>query len=437
MMKIYGYITIAIGLMCGLTSCEMREEIKGTNKTNTEKGMLQVDVKAENPVSTKAAVATDDFPIEIRGAEEANADESHSYPSPSDFPEEGLLLPVGKYTVSAHSNLTLEKEMSVTYFEGAEEVAIATQVKTQSVVDCKIKNTKIEIVLDPEFSAALSEWKLTIDDGSGTVLDFSSTTTKRLVYWFFGEEVDKLSLNIRGKLLEGGNTITENMTLTKSQATEKYDDVSEFFEGGEALKITLKLTEVENGSVSLGVAANILFTNHTDEEAIDVVYPGEEEEEPEVPVDPDAGLPELICDAFATGVEYSLSEQDWPDNLNVKVSTPGKLKSLTATIIAGNGGFGGAVVDLGFENRELVGDDELGGILAAVGVNIPMPAKGVTSYDFPIGSFFAMMNIYGPTVDADQEDDEPDGKEEHVFLITVTDQNGKSASAELKVKIKK
>ena len=50
MMKIYGYITIAIGLMCGLTSCEMREEIKGTNKTNTEKGMLQVDVKAENPV---------------------------------------------------------------------------------------------------------------------------------------------------------------------------------------------------------------------------------------------------------------------------------------------------------------------------------------------------------------------------------------------------
>lgn len=249
--------------------------------------------------------------------------------------------------------------------------------------------------------------------------------------------MDKLSLNIRGKLLEGGNTITENMTLTKSQATEKYDDVSEFFEGGEALKITLKLTEVENGSVSLGVAVNILFTNHTDEEAIDVVYPGEEEEEPEVPVDPDAGLPELICDAFATGVEYSLSEQDWPDNLNVKVSTPGKLKSLTATIIAGNGGFGGAVVDLGFENRELVGDDELGGILAAVGVNIPMPAEGVTSYDFPIGSFFAMMNIYGPTVDADQEDDEPDGKEEHVFLITVIDQNGKSASAELKVKIKK
>ena len=113
-------------------------------------------------------------------------------------------------------------------------------MKTQSVVDCKIKNTKIEIVLDPEFSAALSEWKLTIDDGSGTVLDFSSTTTKRLVYWFFGEEVDKLSLNIRGKLLEGGNTITENMTLTKSQATEKYDDVSEFFEGGEALKINVE-----------------------------------------------------------------------------------------------------------------------------------------------------------------------------------------------------
>ena len=437
MMKIYGYITIAIGLMCGLAACEMREEIKGANKTNTEKGMLQVDVKAENPVSTKAAVATDDFPIEIRGAEEANADESHSYSSPSDFPEEGLLLPVGKYTVSAHSNLTLDKEMTVPYFEGAEEVAIATQVKTQSVVDCKIKNTKIEIALDPEFSAALSEWTLTIDDGSGTALSFSSTTTKRLVYWLFGEEVDQLSLNIRGKLLEGGNTITESMTLTKSQAIEKYDDVSEFFEGGEALKITLKLTEVENGSVSLGVAANILFTNHTDEEAIDVVYPGEEEEEPEVPVDPDAGLPELICDAFATGVEYSLSEQDWPDNLNVKVSTPGKLKSLTATIIAGNGGFGGAVVDLGFENRELVGDDELGGILAAVGVNIPMPAEGVTSYDFPIGSFFAMMNIYGPTVDADQEDDEPDGKEEHVFLITVIDQNGKSASAELKVKIKK
>lgn len=440
MMKIYSYITIAIGLVCGLASCEMREEIKGLDKENTEKGVLSVEVKAENPISTKAPVATDDFPIEIRGAEDTNADESHTYSSQADFPEEGLLLPVGKYAVIAHSNLTLAKEMSVPYFEGTDEVAITTQVKTQSDVICKIKNTKIEIALDPDFSETLSEWFLTIDDGSGTALSFSSKDTKRLVYWLFEGEVDKLYLNMKGKLLEGGNTVTGKMTLTKSQATEKYDDVSKYFEGGEALKITLKLTEVENGSISLGVNANIKFTNHEEDETIDVVYPGEEEENPDVPVepgDPDAGLPELICDAFATGVEYSMSAEDWPADLKVKVSTPGKLESLKVTIIAGNGGFDAAVEDLGFVDRNLVGDAELEGILAGVGVNIPMPAKDVTSYDFPIGEFFTMMNIYGPTVDADQTEYDPDGKEEHIFQITVTDQNGKSDSAELKVKIKK
>ena len=115
-------------------------------------------------------------------------------------------------------------------------------------------------------------------------------------------------------------------------------------------------------------------------------------------------------------------------DLKVNILSPNGLKSLKVTIKAGNEDFQAAVEDLNFTNRELVGDTELEGILMGVGVNIAMPKADATSYDFPIGAFFPMMNIYGAT----------DAGKYHEFIITATDNTDnkeKTVTKSLKVTI--
>lgn len=121
------------------------------------------------------------------------------------------------------------------------------------------------------------------------------------------------------------------------------------------------------------------------------------------------------------------------------ISTPAGLKSLKATILGGNEGFTGVMDEMGFtKGRELVGDTEIPELLSNLGIVLPMPEADVTSYTFPIATFYPLMNIYGATVDVEEQDGyTPDGKDYHEFQITVEDNNGKTATAKLNVKIKK
>ena len=435
-MRLRYYIALSACALLSFSACEMQEEMWGKKPTsNTEIGVLTLDVLAEEPVSTKAAVSTSDFPIEIKGKDTNIADQVFNYNSASEFPSAGLTLPTGTYIVSAHSNATLQKEMTKPYFQGEKEVEIQTKINTKAEVNCKMKNTKIEIALDPEFQKALSEWGLTINDGSNTAIYFSSTNTKRLVYYYFEGEVEQLTMNIRGKLKEDGNTIYDTMYLTKKQASEKYDDVSNYFEGGEALKINLTLTAATEGKITLGATASILFTNHTQEESVNVVFPGEEEETPSEPIIPEEPIGEgvnMTCSAFDTGVTFSTGNvSDELKNIAVRITAPSGLASLKATIIAGNKGFAAAVEDLKFTDRDLVGDTEIESILEESGIPIQMPTQGVTTYNFPIGQFFSLMDIYGATVNDEYKGDE------HIFQITATDRLGNWLTKELKVKITK
>ena len=445
-MRLRYYIALSACALLSFSACEMQEEMWGKKPTsNTEVGALTLDVLAEEPVSTKAAVSTADFPIVIKGKDDNIKDQVFNYNSISEFPAAGLTLPTGTYIVSAHSNATLQKEMTVPYFQGEQEVEIQTKIETKATVNCKMKNTKIEIAPDTEFQDVLSEWGLTINDGSNTAIYFSSTNSKRLVYYYFEGEVEQLTMNIRGKLKEGGNTIYDTMYLTKKQATEKYDDVSNYFEGGEALKINLTLTAATEGKITLGATASILFTNHEQEVSVDVVFPGEEEETPSEPTTPEEPSGEgvnMTCSAFDTGVTFSNSVENLPEdlaNIAVNITAPSGLASLKATIIAGNEGFAGIVKELKFTDRELIGDTEIEDLLKGVDVPIQMPTQGATVYNFPIGKFLIFMKIYGPTVDADADETEydPDGKDEHIFRITATDSLGNWLTKELKVKITK
>lgn len=451
-MKLINKITLGMLALAGLASCEMREEIWGKAPV-TETGVMTVAVDAQAPVATKAPISTATFLLNIFNKE---GEIEHSFSKVSDFPAAGVTLPVGDYRVAAYSqdSTTVEKRMNKPYYKGSEMATIVAGVtKTNVVVDCKMQNTRIVIEPDATFGAMFSEWTMTLDDGSETVLVFRHTDSNWDAYWLFPEDVETLIGNITGKTVTG-NSIAQTFSVSKSSATEKEEgDDSDYFEGGEKLVISLKHTAATEGNITgITVNATITFTNTDTEVDIPVHWENDEPStEPDEPTNPDTPdtpgtgdgtEPTLSCAAFETGVEYSIEEQNWPSSTNVVVSTPAGLKSLKVTIEGGNEGFKSAVEapSLNLIDKELIGETALEAMLASLNVPVPMPTKNATTYSFPVGSFYAMMNIYGPTVDTDQPfwDDEfpADGMDAHIFHITVVDNNDKTVSATLNVKIK-
>ena len=97
----------------------------------------------------------------------------------------------------------------------------------------------------------------------------------------------------------------------------------------------------------------------------------------------------------------------------------GGIQSVKVQIIGGNDGFSSIVSGMGFtEGLELVGNTTLGPVISSIIQGLEMPQIGDTSYTFPVGGFFAILQQMGATTG--------DG---HVFNITVTDANGETTNS--------
>lgn len=129
-------------------------------------------------------------------------------------------------------------------------------------------------------------------------------------------------------------------------------------------------------------------------------------------------------DLFKSGIAFTTGGP-YPTAKTISIKTPKGLKSMLVTIEAGNEGFQGAVEEMGFTNRELVGDEALEGLLQGLGLQISMPVAGCTSYDFPIGTFYSLMDIYEAT----------DNGKSHIFKIKIIDNNNQSMDVALSVTI--
>ena len=103
----------------------------------------------------------------------------------------------------------------------------------------------------------------------------------------------------------------------------------------------------------------------------------------------------------------------------------GGIQSVKVQIVGGNDGFADITSTMGFaDGLELVGNTDLGPVISTIVQGLEMPQAGDTSYTFPVGGFFNILQQMGATT----------AEEGHVFNITVTDANG-TASASLSVKV--
>ena len=448
-MKLNKIFTIGTLALFSLTSCELKNDLMGSLVDKDDMGALELGVSVKQPVSqrsTKAEVSTDNFPTTIQGISTEVADILKQYETLAEMPA-SINVPVGQYTVSSHTPGELEKKMDSPYYAGSTDITVSKGITSQVNVECRMANSRIQMKYGDDFKGAFSSWTITIDDGTETALSYTeSDLDPDPIYWHFGDNITSITVNIRAVTTKG-NTVSDKRIFRKSDVSQNYAEEGDAFTGGDALEITMGTVESSTGELEgISITANITFED--EEEAVEI--PTTEPDEPTDPDEPtEGGEASITCigkintdsesegNVFETGVEYSLAAKNWPET-NVSILTPEGLKSLKITIIGGNEGFQGTCSEFGFQDFELIGEGgaALEELLGAFSINLPMPEKDCKSYTFPVGQFYGMMNIYGATLNTDEET--PYGNDYHEFQMTVEDNTGTIVGpVSLKVTIKK
>lgn len=424
-MKILNIAALGLLATVAFTSCEMKEELYGGKDKGAEQGTLELGVTVKQPFSMSRAetVSTDNFPVTIEGDQ---LDNTLEYAKASEVPTL-LTLPVGDYKVSAHSPIKLEKQMTEPYYAGEGNYTVKAGANEVATVTCKMKNTRIQLAYGDNFLSSFKSWTITIAAGSNNALEYTTASSSPApVYLNIEEEkIESIVVNVTATTNKGVSVV-DSKTFVKSDATEKYTDVNNWFEGGDAITINMGAMKPSTGNVTgITINAKVSFENKNDEVVIDP----SEGETPVVPEIPDANAPTVTytegdTDLFATGVSFT-NGGPYPTAQDITISAPKGLKSVKVTIEAGNEGFQGVVEDMNFTNRELIGDTDLKDLLASLSVTLNLPETNATSYIFPIGTFYKFMDIYEAT----------DPGKAHKFIISVEDNSANKVEKSLSVTI--
>lgn len=429
-------------LLLTLASCEMKDELLGKD-SSTETGALELALSVPDRTPTRA-VDTDDFTVTITDTE--NAENTYKYVY-SEM-ENPIRLSVGNYRVTAHSAGDIAPIMSEAYYGGSTstDLVITPGVTAQTTVECKMMNTQLSLSYGEDFLAAFKSWTITLDDGNAhihTITGESGTATGTSWFWYIAEsQPSELTLNVIA-ITTDDQTIRETKKLRKADAEESYGDDTDYFAGGDNLNITLGAidedeTEPENGSIGIVIEADITFagTDDTVEIPVEDVPDEEEPEQPEQPGGDEETNPDLPTMQMPSNghITYTLNSSDQPASADVVINAPKGLKSLNVKIVAGNDGFEAVIADLinsglDFVNNgvEMVGNEFISTVLGSFlgeGATVSAPAIGDTSYTFPVGAFFNLMNTYEATA--------PNA---HVFKMVLEDQAGNKIEGELSVTI--
>lgn len=411
---------IALSLLtaaAGLTSCELNKDLFGSDSNKQDSGALEVSVSVKQPGATRASGTTDTslYPVKIEGTS-TNLD----YASVSAMPA-SITLPVGDYTVSSHTPGSLDKKMDTPYYAGSALMTITKDITTTTTVTCKMKNSRVKLNYGTDFLSNFQSWTITVDDGSATALSYdSSDKSPKEIYWTFEENtVTSLTINVRAKTT-AGNTVSESRSFKKSNATEKYDDVTDYFAGGDAIVINMGTVASSTGTITgITINTNITFENH--DEIVEI--PVDDGTTPVDPGDPDDNTPTITLPADFSYKAGDASSR--PSSANAVFNTPAGLKSAVVVISTTSSDFRTTLAEVNMGGNlltgvELVGNSSFDDLFSSVGLEDKAPVAGATQYTFPVGAFFMFLDMYPG---------------EHKFDITVTDNNNATVNGSLTITV--
>lgn len=407
-----------------LFSCEMKNEILDGNKDYEDVGYLDLGVYAQNKLSKAATnigegtdaspVSVDNFEVEINNSEGV----FKKFDSYEELQDAGkILLPVGDYTVRAHTPGDIEPQMKEPYYNGIKAIKITKDVNTTANVVCTMQNTKIQLIYDGTFNTKFSTWDITVSDGTNNIIYFDeSDKNPSAVYWLIAENVSEIKVHIEAYLLDGTTKIIEDRIITKPDEAE-----SDYWAGSDALTITMKPadpSDPENpDGATIDVDVDITFDKTDVTESIPVT-PDDDSNEGETggeTTEPgegggEADAPTLSGEYLGKTVYYDKGGDEAFPEVSVEMNVPGKIESVMIKATSSDSELAEILSEMGFMDEDgvnLVNNDDLTGMFA-------LPELGKTSYTFSLGELGNMLTVG-----------------EHTFEVKAIDQNGKEASGSL------
>lgn len=437
-MKAINKWALAVAMLAGLASCEMKNEILGKDPMTGDTGTLNLYV--ETGKTTKGTTdQVDQFPVTITGTD---VEYTKTFDSYAELQQAGdVTLPVGTYTIEACSPGEFKSEMSEPFYGGkVENVKIVKGQTAETSVVCTMQNVKISISLTEEFLATYQDWTINVTDKNGHIKTYTKAAdgeTPAPVYWKMDESVETIYINGTAKT-NGGEDVTISGTAKKSNLPEYEEGDDTSFVGGDELKIEFSPVKVEGstpGILEEGIQITITMFNSEKNENVEIpVDPGTDGGDTEEPgtgedggdeggEEGNEGAPTIDLPA---DFSYSASTGDGkPASADAWLKTPAGLKSAIVKIETTSPAFEATLedVDMGgnlLEGVELVNNTGIDDLFTRVGLEDRSPKPGVTEYKFPVGAFFMFLDMF-PGI--------------HKFYITLTDNENVTVSDVLTITI--
>lgn len=436
-MKRIHIISAGVFFCAVLASCEMKNEIFGDDNIPSETGWVELGVKVNNKtnvVVTRGTIQGEevdpaDFPVVFALNNSDYTKEFDTYENLLE--EEKVELPVGNYTVSSHTPGTLTKRMDHPYYSGEENLTVSKDITSDATVTCTMQNSRILLTYDNTFTSKFKTWTITIDDGTNNILKYTEAdgTNLQAVYWLFEKDCTAIKINISATTTSGA-TVTESRTITKPD-----DATTDSWVGGDALTITMAPgpdEETPTGVSGIIINVNAFFETEKNE-TVDVPVEGEDTETPTDPdeggdtTDPDEGegddtpaAPTLSGEYLNKTVDFDVVEgaDNFP-NVEIVMDVPEGIQSIIVKAVTDNTSLSSILNALGFGSGVDLVETELDALVFALGDNIPK--RGDSNYTFSVNGVISQALAANTG--------------SHTFSVTVTDQNGTSASGTLSFNI--
>lgn len=438
-MKQLKYIAIVLGVICGLASCEMRDELKkDTTKLQEDEGLLTLDLASgggANVVASKGSfedkdVNPDNYIVKILDVATEEVKKECFY---SELKTDGgqVKLTAGRYRVMAYNFDGSELDVSERpFFKGQTDFQILAGKTTRVNTTCKLQNVEVSMNLTESFNTSFQDnYNIVITNGEGGVYIYKKETIQKKIY-FKVPQTNKKSLQMTVKATTKENVdIVQSYTITKPENSENNSDLA----GGDSftvkldpgddpsidpvtkidLGITVDLTMIETGVTIEIPTENIVFNGGGEN-------PGGGEDNNKGPIKVE-GLDQTYS-------VVALSESG--PTVRVAFDVPNGITKMVVSIESTNQGFMDTLAGFNLNVPfDLANPGDLwpiltGSLETGEGIGLLDPndvIKGKTTYLFDISEFILLLGLYGAG--------------ESVFTITVSDDVNADVTGKLTINV--
>lgn len=411
-MKKYKSLIWLLGLIVGLSSCEMRDELLGKGGAGENAGTLELDLASiYNGVTLSRANETVDGGTTTGSfnEEDVNVDNYTLIVTNTETQEEAargkvselknengkVVLPLGEgsYAVTAYNyegeNVTVSERP---YFKGEQTFSVKKGIATNVDLTCKLACVEVSIGLTSSFEEAFKDdYTVVVDNGDGASQVFDKNSIGKKYYYQTPDHQSCLNASIKATSVEG-NFVELKATIQKPADAEGGESD---LEGGDSFEIKLTEEGSTESSVSIGITVDLTFTEVGETIEIpvgNIIYDGPENPGEGGGEDPEASI---TFEGLPATYTCTSGDSEIAGLQNVHILAPNGIKNLNVTIsgeIAGLLGMVGLPETFDICNM----DDDLKGKIIGLGLVTEeeynqLHAGTCTDFTFKLGGLLVLI----------------------------------------------